>query len=372
MVGRTERLFARGQRALARRDHAGAETFLRAALARAPQQPHVHLYLAHALAEQERLAEAERALAVAIELAPAAFAFRLHHGILLLDAGDRARARLAVAAAAKLAPRNRLVEGYGELIAWAERGGAPSARLVELAGELPESFGARALLELAELILDTRGPRAMLEVVEPPAEPAGLPAGLWLGALRYRDRLRYAEDLVDRGRFDDAACVIAAAPSTLADPRAPALLARARRGALQSVDAALIAGDRSARGALLLQRYELENELGDEDGIRKTLAEWRDLYMAAGAPRGQRQLAAAVIRRLAAVEIGRGRYEPALELCAASRAARAERETAGVEALARLGLRQRRAARRALEDFLDNALFRVDMRLTALTKTSSA
>jgi tetratricopeptide (TPR) repeat protein len=362
MVGRTERLFARGQRALARRDHAEAETLLRAALVRAPQQPHVHLYLALALAEQERLAEAERALAVAIELAPAAFVFRLHHGILLLDAGDRARARVAFAAAAKLAPRNRLVEGYGELIAWAERGGVPSARLVALAGELPESFGARVLLELAELILDTRGPRAMLEVVEPPAEPAGLPAGLWLGALRYRDRLRYAEDLVDRGRFDDAACVIAAAPSRLADPRARALLERARRGALQSVDAALVAGDRSARGALLLRRYELENELGDEDGICKTLAEWRDLYLAAGAPRAQRQLAAAVSRRLAAVDIGRGRYEAALELCAASRAARAER----------LGLGQRRAARRALEDFLDNALFPVDMRLTALTQSSSA
>src|SRR5687768_13727247 len=269
MVGRTERLFSRGQRALARRDHADAETLFRAALARAPQQPHVHLYLAHALAEQERLPEAERALAVAIELAPDAFVFRLHHGIVLLDAGDGGRARLAVAAAAQLAPRNRLVEGYAELIAWSERGGAPSARLVALAGELPESFGARALLELAELTLDTRGPRALLEVVEPPAEPAGLPLGLCLGALRYRDRLRYAEDLVGRGRFDDAACVIAAGPSMLAEPRAAALLEQARRGALQSIDAALSVGDRSARAALLLQRYELENELGDEDGIRK-------------------------------------------------------------------------------------------------------
>src|SRR5919109_2311596 len=136
MFGRTERLFSRGQRALSRGDYAGAEAALRAALARTPNDPHLHLYLAHALAEQERLADAERALAIATELAPTAFVFPLHHGILLVDAGDPGRARTFTARAAALAPHNRLVEGYGELVEWAERGGPPSARLVELAGEL--------------------------------------------------------------------------------------------------------------------------------------------------------------------------------------------------------------------------------------------
>jgi hypothetical protein len=373
MFGRTERLFSRGQRALARRDHAGAEAAFRAALARTPNDPHAHLYLAHALAEQERLAEAERALAVATELAPAAFVFPLHHGILLLDAGDPARARASVERAAALAPHNRLVEGYGHLVAWAQRGGPPSSRLVELAGELGESFGARALLQLAEVTLESRGPRAALQVLEPPPEPLGLPFGLWLGALRHRDRVLYVEHLIARDRFDDAAYFIAAQPPLLRDARTPTLLERARRGALRALDAGLASRHRAAaRRSLLLQRYEIENDLGDDDAVTQTLAEWRELYAAAGAPRVDRHVAAAVIRRLAAVEIARGRYKEALALCAESRAVRDERETAGVEALARLGLGERRAARHAFAAFLDKALFRVDMRLAAATGNSPA
>jgi|RhiMetdeSRZDD1v2_1073273.scaffolds.fasta_scaffold18974_3 tetratricopeptide (TPR) repeat protein len=372
MFGRTERLLSRGQRALSRGDHAAAEASFGAAIARTPRNPHLHLYLAHALAEQERLAEADRALGVAIRLAPASFVFPLHRGILRLDADDVTGARDALAAAASLAPHNRLVAGYIELTRWVESEGAPSTRLVELAAELGESFGARALLHLARVMLGTRGPRAALAVLEPPAEQLGLPFRLWLGTLRHRDRVRYTETLLDRERFDDAASVLTAHPEVLRDPRAPALLERARRGALQAVDAALASGRRAARAALLLQRYEIEHELGDDAAVRATLGEWHELYLAAGAPSGQRQLAAAVMRRLAAVEVAGGRYREALALCAASRAARRERETAGVEALARLGLGERRAARHAFEAFLENALFRVGLRLAAAIATSAA
>lgn len=372
MFGRTERLFSRGQRALSRRDHAGAETLFRAALARAPRNPHLHLYLAQALAERERLPEAERELDVAVELAPTAFVFRLHQAILRLDVGEPAHARGPLATAARLAPHNRLVAGYGELAAWAEHGGPPSARLVELAGELPESFGARVLLQLADVTLRTRGPRAVLEVLEAPPEPLGVRLGLRLGAWRCGDRLRYAEQLVERGRFEDAACFLAAQPSLLRDARAPAVLDRARRGALRAIDAALAAGESTARRTLLLQRYEVVNDLDDADAVRTTLREWHELYVKAGAPRAERHVAAAVIRRLAAVEVGGGRYKEALQLCAASRTAHDERETAGVEALARLGLGERRGARHAFEVFLDKALFRVDMRLAAAIETSAA
>jgi hypothetical protein len=287
-----------------------------------------------------------------------------------LDAGDLPRARAALATAATRSPDNRLVAGYGELVAWAERGGPASARLVELAAELPESFGARALLHLARVTLETRGPRAILEVVEAPPEPLGLPLGLWLGALRYRDRVRYAEALVARERFDDAVCFIAAQPALLRDARAPMLLERGRRGALRAIDAALAGA--APRSALLLQRYELEHDLGDEDAVGRTLSEWRDLYAAAGAPRAERPVAAAVIRRLAALEVGRARYREALALCAASRAARDEQETSGVEALALLGLGHHRAARDAFAAFLENALFRVDMRLAVVAGNSPA
>ncbi|HXU87284.1 MAG TPA: tetratricopeptide repeat protein [Methylomirabilota bacterium] len=365
MFGRTERLFWRGQRALSRRELVTAETLLRAAVARAPHDAHLHLYLAHALAEQDRLTEAEQALAQAVELTPSAFVVHLHHAIILLDARDAERARTAVTAASALAPGNRLVEGYAELVAWAERGGAPSRRLIELTGELPESFGARALLHLAQLTLETRGPHAMLAVLEPPREPPGLPLGLWLAALRYRDRVRYAEELVERRRFGEAVDFMMAEPALMGDARAPSLLERARRGALRALEGT---GTRMQ----LLQRYQLENDLGQEDAARGTLVSWRELYQLAGAPRAERATAAAVLRRLAELEVGRGRYTEALALCAASRGLRAERDTAGVEALALLGLGDRRAARHALSAFLKDALFRVDMRLAGATAASPA
>ena len=369
MFGRTDRLFWRGQRALSRGDFVTAEMLLRAALARAPHDAHLHLYLAHALAEQERVSEAEQALARAVELAPSAFVFRLHHAIVLLDAREAGRARAAVSAASALAPGNRLVEGYAELVAWAARGGPPSRRLMELSGELPESFGARALLQLAQVTLETRGPHAMLDVLEPPPEPVGLPLGLWVGALRYRDRVRFAETLVERRRFGAAVDFLAAEPALMRDARTPALLERARRGALGELDAAGMAAPTRLQ---LLQRYQLENDLGLEDAARRTLVSWRELYDLAGAPRAERATASAVIRRLAELEVGRGRYTEALALCVASRAVRDDRETAGVEALALLGLGARRAARHAFTVFLEDALFRVDMRLAAATADSPA
>ena len=372
MFGRTERLFSRGQRALAGRDFAGAEMLLREALARDPTYAHIHLYLAQALAEQERLAEAEQSLARAMEMAPASFVFRLHHGIILLDAGEPARARDAVADAARLAPNNRLVAGYSELVAWTQQGAAPTPRLAQLAGELPESFRARVMLRLAETTLETRGAKASVALLDPPPEPMDLPLTLWLGGLRHRNRLDYAEQLLGRRRFDEAAHLIASQPALLSDPRAPALLERARRGALRTLNDALAGCAPARRRTLLLHRYEVENELGDQDAVVRTLTEWRDAYEAAGAPAGQRHVAAAVIRRMAGLAVERGRYEEALALCAASRDARPERETAGVEALARLGLGRRRAARHAFEDFLENALFPLDVRVREASAVSPA
>jgi hypothetical protein len=78
------------------------------------------------------------------------------------------------------------------------------------------------------------------------------------------------------------------------------------------------------------------------------------------------------MRHMAAAEVVRGQYDEALTLVAASRAARVERETAGVEALAHLGLGRRRAARHAFEDFLENALFPLDLRLREAAVSSPA
>jgi len=359
---RTERCLTRGQHALARRDFPAAEALLREALALDPEYPHVYLYLAHALAEQERLAEAETALARAMALASDNFVFPLHLGIVRLDAGDTGGARLALESAARLAPDNPLVAGYRDLVAWERTGqGDTLAALGRRARDLPESFRARLLLRLAASLLSTRGPKKAIALLEPPPEPPlaiRLPASLrrrWR-----RRRLARARRLVDAGRFEDAAEALAAQPDVLEEPGARELLERARRGALQAVTAALERAEPGERRALLLRRYEYENDLGDHDAAYRTLQAWRQAHAAAGSASSETLVAEAAARRLAELDVERGDYERALQHCAASRAARPARETHGVEALALLGLGRRRPARHRFEDFLADALFPID------------
>ena len=359
---RTERCLTRGQHALARRDFPAAEALLREALALDPEYPHVYLYLAHALAEQERLAEAESALARAMALASDNFVFPLHLGIVRLDAGDTGGARLALESAARLAPDNPLVAGYRDLVAWETTGqGDTLAALGRRARDLPESFRARLLLRLAASLLSTRGPKKAIALLEPPPEPPlaiRLPASLrrrWR-----RRRLARARRLVDAGRFEDAAAALAGQPDVLEEPGARELLERARRGALQAVTAALERAEPGERRALLLRRYEYENDLGDHDAACRTLQAWRQAHAAAGSPSSETLVAEAAARRLAELDVERGDYERALQHCAASRAARPARETHGVEAVALLGLGRRRPARHRFEDFLADALFPID------------
>ena len=359
---RTERCLTRGQHALARRDFPAAEALLREALARDPDYAHVHMYLAHALAEQERLAEAEAALARAMALAPGIFVFPLHLGIVRLDAGDTGGARLALESAARLAPDNPLVAGYLDLVAWETAGQRDTlAALGRRARDLPESFRARLLLRLAAARLATRGPKTAIALLEPPPEP---PLGIRLPAsLRRRwcrRRLARARRLVDAGRFEDAADSLAGRPDVLEEPGAGELLERARRGAVKAVTAALERAEPGQRRALLLRRYEYENELGDHDAAYRTLQAWLEAYAAAGSPSSETPVAEAAARRLAELDVERGDYESALQHCAASRAARPARETHGVEAVALLGLGRRRPARHRFEDFLADALFPIE------------
>ncbi len=345
---RTERCLTRGQHALARRDFPAAEALLREALARDPDYAHVHMYLAHALAEQERLAEAEAALARAMALAPGIFVFPLHLGIVRLDAGDTGGARLALESAAR--------------VAWETAGQRDTlAALGRSARDLPESFRARLLLRLAAARLATRGPKTAIALLELPPEP---PLGIRLPAsLRRRwrrRRLARARRLVDAGRFEDAADSLAGRPDVLEEPGAGELLERARRGAVKAVTAALERAEPGQRRALLLRRYEYENELGDHDAAYRTLQAWLEAYAAAGSPSSETPVAEAAARRLAELDVERGDYESALQHCAASRAARPARETHGVEAVALLGLGRRRPARHRFEDFLADALFPIE------------
>jgi tetratricopeptide (TPR) repeat protein len=367
---RAGRCLTRGQRALARRDFATAERLLREALARDSGAAHAHLYLAHALAEQERLTEAETALERGAALAPENFVFPLHLAILRLDADQRAPARDALTRATRLAPDNPLVAGYLHLVAWEDGDRGALEALRRQARELPESFRARLLLRLAATALAARGGGAALALLEPASEPPfAIPLPPSLRARWRRRRLQRAQRLVEAGRMEDAAEYLAAQPDALSEPGAREVLERARRGGLAAVTAAIERAEARERRALLLTRYEYENDLGEHDAAYRTLQAWLVAYAEAATPTSETPIAEAVARRLAELDIERGDHERALQHCAASRSARPARETHGVEALALLGLGRRRAARHGFEDFLADALFPIELAVGRLSES---
>jgi len=370
---RTERCLTRGQCALARRDFATAEALLREALAQDPQYSHIQMYLAHALAEQERRAEAEAALERAMALAPDNFVFPLHLGIIRLDADDAAGAREALPRAARLASDNALVAGYLDLVAWETAGRRDTlAALGRRARDLPESFRARLLLRLAATTLAARGPKAALALLEPPPErPFDIPLPASWRRRRRRRQLARARRLADAGRFEDAADTLALRPDVLDEPGARELLERARHRVVEAVIAALERAEPRERRALLLRRYEYENDLADRDAAYRTLEAWLAAHAEAGSPSSETPVAEAAARRLAEIDVERGDYERALQHCAASRAVRPARETHGVEAVALLGLGRKRPARHRFEDFLADALFPIDASVARALESSA-
>jgi thioredoxin-like negative regulator of GroEL len=369
---RAGRCLTRGQRALARRHFSEAERLLREALIADPHSAPIHMYLGHALAEQERLAEAETALERAAALAPDKFVVPLHLGIVRLDADQHASAREALERAARLAPDNPLVAGYLDLVAWAEGEHDRLDALGRRARELPESFRARLLLHLATWTLRTRGGKAAVALLEPPPDRGlAIPLPAALRARWRRRRAERARRLLEAGRFEDAADYLAAQPGALDGPQAHALLERARRGAVTAVATALERAAPGDRRALLLRRYEYENDLGDQDAASRTLQAWLAGYHQHDAPASETSVAEAAARRLAELDVARGDFERALQHCAASRAARPARETHGVEALALLGLGRRRPARHRFEDFLADALFPIDVAVARVRESAA-
>lgn len=79
--------------------------FLRQALARAPHEPDIHVYLALALRQTGRSDEAARHYAEALRLAPDHKGALAYQGVLKLAAGDRAGAEANLARLRSLCPR---------------------------------------------------------------------------------------------------------------------------------------------------------------------------------------------------------------------------------------------------------------------------
>jgi hypothetical protein len=221
-------------------------------------------------------------------------------------------------------------------------------------------------------MLRTRGGKAAVALLEPPPDrPLAIPLPAPLRARWRRRRGERARRLLDAGRFEDAADYLAAQPGALDEAEAHALLERARRGAVAAVATALERAAPRDRRALLLRRYEYENDLADRDAAYRTLEAWLGAYQHDGAPASEMPVAEAAARRLAELDVERGDFERALQHCAASRAARPARETHGVEALALLGLGRRRPARHRFEEFLADALFPIEIAVTRVRESAA-
>src|SRR5947208_2710804 len=211
-----------------------------------------------------------------------------------------------------------------------------------------------------------------LALFEPPPErPFDIPLPASLRRRRRRHRLARARRLADAGRFEDVADTLAVQPDVLDEPGARELLERARRRAVQAVTAALERAEPRERRALLLRRYESENDLADRDAAYRTLEAWLAAHAEAGSPSSETPVAEAAARRLAEIDVDRGDYERALQHCATSRAVRPARETHGVEAVALLGLGRKRPARHRFEDFLADALFPIDASVARALESSA-
>src|SRR5262249_2476498 len=197
--------------------------------------------------------------------------------------------------------------GYLQLIAWEDGDRGALETLRRQARELPESFRARLLLRLAAKAIATRGGAAAVALLEPaPEPPFRIPLPAALRARWRRRRLERTQRLVEAGRVGGAAAYLAAQPDARSEPGGRDELERARGGGLAAVTAAIDRAEPRERRALLLRRYEHENDLGEHDAAHRTLQAWLAAHAEAGTPTSEAPIAEAVARRLAELDIERG------------------------------------------------------------------
>lgn len=354
LCDRTERLFTRGQRALAARDFDAAVAALRQALATDPDYPQIHLHLAMAEAERGRLDEAEAHLRRAIALDPRNFVFPLEMGVRRLDAGDLPAARRHLAEAAHLAPDNPLVAAY-RLLASDQLPAPDPAALRPLRG-LPAAFRARLLVRLLGAVLERHGPEAALQdPFEDEPGPAGDAPGL-LERWQRRRALARARRALARGRPDRAAAALAAVSWT---PEAGEVAELAARAAAALREQGSSGGDRRLAWLDLAQVHlDTGRSEAAYDALERGLAE----------PDASRGVTARARHGMAWIEAARGEFARAVRSCEAAREAGAGREVDWIEAVARLGLGDRQRARWRLEDYLAPEIRPIDLAAARLLR----
>jgi tetratricopeptide (TPR) repeat protein len=378
MFDATERLFSKGQRALHAQEFALAIKHLTHAIETDPEYPHLYRCLGIAQSELGKPREAEAALQKAATLAPDNFVFPMELGILQLDADDPQGAEAHFRRAQNLSPQNALVAGYLLLCRW-DKGERQALRdLQSRLRDLPHPFQARVLLRVEHRRLTQAGPSACIEAIRPTASFSA-PARFWPSWLvRRADKrhLRKAKEALFQFRFDDVLLVLHDRPGLLMSDRGGSLASLARRGAVTALVDALDwlapegadPGVQDDRRELLLRLADHQYALSDYEAAEKSLSQWRSTFRES-IPKHHRPVHATVLLRMADIRTRRAAYADAKRLCAEARALRSSPELDWIDAVAHLGLKDRRGSRHLLESVVDGQFFKTDAYVGAFLET---
>ena len=397
LFDRTERLFSKGQKALAARDFDAAVHHLQAAIVTDADYPHLYMYLGIAKAELGRFDEASLAFQKAITLDPHNFVFPMELGVRYLDAGEPKIAQDYFIKAQQLAPENVLVTHYLRLASWEVGEGDFEALLGQLA-DTSASFRARLLLRVCERLI--RQGQLALAMDDPLATngAATSPGQVnWLTAWSTRRTLRKARRRIDEGNAEGALSLLLSLEPSDSDSEMTQMLTEAREkvvaltrrqldspnrrpGWLQMLwwrmagkgpDALREFMERTER-ALHFELAQQQLDLGRPSDAYEVLVKWEQSFMAGGQPQNENRAAAVVSLAMAKIDIVRGEHAKGVRLCVA---ARKHADVAGidwVEGVGRLAGGDQQRARYLFEDHLQTESLSVEpgirrvMRLVAV------
>lgn len=366
---RTERLFSKGQRLLARGCFEDAIQSFDRAIASDSRYAHIYMYKALALAELEKYDEAVAQIEEATRLDSPNFVFSMYLGCIHFDERRFDSAAAAFRQAASLAPDNSLVSSYQLLTEYVRGSKGALARLAPQLNTLPDSFKARLLVVL--------GVDADVALPSTPAEVSGLD-GQRLNLLdAFRRRLReWSAARLDRRvhrlykakQYEEAVDLLRSEnfePS--ADLNALARQARTsastelmtQLGNLKQATSASTAKSRKdlkrrakieeQRRGLLLRLANLR-DAGAPQRYRD-LERWMESFRAVDSPRRTRELASQVLAEMADMARSSARLDSAIELCQQSKSLGAASEANWIEARIRLAAGEPRLAKRLFERF---------------------
>ena len=386
---KTERLFSRGQRLLARGSFEDAIQSFDRAIASDSSYAHIYLYKALALAELERYDQAVAQIDEATRLNSRNFVFSLYLGCIHFDERRLDAAATAFRQAASLDPGNTLVSSYQLLTEYVSGRKEALARLAPQLNSLPDSFKARLLVAL-RADEDVAATSASAE-----ASPSSGQSWNLLGAVRQRLRKwsvtrldRRVQRLYDSNRYEEVLDLLRSEdlePSVDRD----ALAKRAATAASKELMTELSNLEQARSAKTPKGRKELKRRAKVEERRRglllrlanlrdtgapqryRDLERWIESYRAVDSPTRTRELASQVLAEMADMARRSARLDSAIDLCQQSKSLAGAPEADWIEARSRLASGEPRLAKQLFERFGHSKSLVFSQRVTDLLRARS-